>query len=130
MQLRKIAQYVFPSFIHAFFVVFTRRVKMMHNPKQLFLFHFLTFVHSVNAIFILFMTKEGLKRKGTMGCPVFRFLWSWFSVKMVGYYRKGTLIRKDMIEFLRGSSFLECTAFFLNWKQILIWLKDVVSQGC
>lgn len=74
MQLTKIAQYVFPSFIHAFFVVFTRRVKMMHNPKQRFLFHFLTFVHSVNTIFSLFMTKEGLKRKGTMGGPVFRFL--------------------------------------------------------
>ena len=87
---------------------------MMHNPKQVFCFflNFLTFAHSIDTIFSLFTCKERLKKKELWVDVSFIFLPSSFPVQMVGYYRNGTRIRNDMIEFLGGSSFLECTAFF------------------
>lgn len=47
--------------------VLTRRADMMFNYKQQFVFYFWAIVHSVITIFSLFMTKEGLKRKGIVG---------------------------------------------------------------
>lgn len=109
------------------FVVVVPEEQKWYTTLSNFLFHFLTFAHSINVIFSLFMTKEGLKRKELWVALSFIFLLSSFSAKTVGYYRRGILIRKDMIEFLGGSPFLEFTIFFLGLKKILIWFKDMVS---
>lgn len=95
---------------------------MMYNPRQLFFyffFHFLTFAHFINTIFSFFISKEGLKRKRTMGWLIFHFLPS-FPVQMV---ITGTLIRNDMIEFLGGSSFLECCLSSAFEAKFWFWLK-------
>lgn len=42
---------------------------MMHNPKQLLLFYFLTFARSINVSFSLCMTMEGMKRTAPVGLP-------------------------------------------------------------
>lgn len=119
------------SYIHFFFVL-TRSMEVMHNPKQLFIFHFLTFAHSINTILSLCMTRGGLRiKKQTMGCPIFWFLVVIVFRKMVGYFMKGTRIRKNMLEFLGGLTFLDCTAFcyiqnifLFDWK---MWFLRVVS---
>lgn len=101
------------SIIHTCFLfVLTRRVEMMHNPKRLCLCYFLTLAHSVSVILSLYMTREGLGKKAAMSYPFFHFLTVIFSVNVVGYYKKGTPIRRNLIEWLDSLSFLDCLFFF------------------
>lgn len=80
----------------------SEQCKCYRKPTQLFLFPFLISTHPTK------LSKEGLKGKGTMGCPTFP-LSSSHHFQCKWYYREVKIqVRKDMIGSFGHLYFLRC----------------------
>lgn len=77
------------------------------------------------------MRKEGLREKELFSYPVFPFpSVSSFSVSVVGKFREITQVKKDRIEFLGHSHFLECLCLLSALEASSCSNESMASPGC
>ena len=83
----------------------------------------MTFAHFINTIFSFFISKEGLKRKRTMGWLIFHFLTIIICSANGWLLQEWNIDKKWYDRVPRWLVFLRVCCLLLHLKQILIWLK-------